>query len=243
MDEDLNINEIQIIDIVEKKEPEDADNAAMATDALNRGDVQDEDAPNGGDTQEDGNAPNAESAQPAPAEAAQPKTAKDAGEAAPALIAESEARDAVHDKIRISDDVLTQIITIAAGRIPGVSIPSASVGDGIAGLLGMKGATRGIKLDSDDNNIAVDIFIAVEYGYRISDAAKRLQDEIRGDLTELTGINVTQVNVHVISLSTKEQPAAKSARPAKQQKEQAADVQETGGAQPQAAAQSGDKSK
>jgi uncharacterized alkaline shock family protein YloU len=149
------------------------------------------------------------------------------------LSIEGAGQDAARDKIRISDEVLAQIITIAAGRIPGISIPSAGVGDGIAGLLGMKGPTRGIKIDTDDNNISVDISIAVEYGHKISEVAKRLQDEIRGDLTEMTGISVTQVNVHVISLSTKEQPPVKSVKSAKQQKETGPESQEAGATQAQ----------
>ena len=135
-------------------------------------------------------------------------------------------QETVRDKILISDEVILQIITIAAGKINGVTIPSVSVGDGIAGFLGMKGAARGIRVETDENGVAADISIAVDYGLRINEAAKSLQDAIRDDLTEMTGLNVIYINVHVISVNTKESPSGKSAKAAKQQKESGAEETE-----------------
>jgi uncharacterized alkaline shock family protein YloU len=107
------------------------------------------------------------------------------------------------DSIHIADEVITQIISLAAVKIDGVSLPSAGVGDGIAGFLGMKGSARGIRIETDGGDIAVDISVTAEYGVRITDAAKSLQDAIRDDLTEMTGLNVTRVSVHVLSINTK----------------------------------------
>jgi len=107
------------------------------------------------------------------------------------------------DSIHIADDVITQIIAIATGKIEGISLPSAGVGDGIAGFLGMKGPVRGIRIETDERDIAIDISITVEYGYRINEIARALQDEVRDDLTEMTGLNVSRVNIHVLSINTK----------------------------------------
>ena len=139
--------------------------------------------------------------------------------------AESQAapagNDAVQDKIQIADEVISQIISIAAGKTEGVSIPVSGVGEGIAGLFGMKSLSRGIRIETDEKNINVDISIAVEYGYKINEIAKKLQDEIRNDLIEMTGLIVGHVNVHVVSISTKEQVAIKSPRHARQQQKEA----------------------
>ena len=128
-------------------------------------------------------------------------------------------QDSDRDKIHIADEVIIQIITIAAGRIEGAAIPSVSVGDGIAGFLGMKGASRGIRIESDDKSVTVDISIAVEYGLKINEIAKSMQDAVRADLMEMTGLNVVNVNVHVVSVNTKEPPAGKASKAVKQQKE------------------------
>ncbi|MCL2060747.1 MAG: Asp23/Gls24 family envelope stress response protein [Oscillospiraceae bacterium] len=104
---------------------------------------------------------------------------------------------------------------IATGKIAGISLPSAGVGDGIAGLLGMKGATRGVRIEADEKSVAVDITVIVDYGIRINEVAKTLQDEVRNDLDTMTGLFVSHVNVHVTSVNTtsaKEPLAGKSQR-------------------------------
>jgi len=131
--------------------------------------------------------------------------------------------DASNDKIHIADEVLNQIITMAVNRVGGVSFTNTGVGDGIAGFLGMKGASRGIRIEAGETEICVDIYISVEYGARINEIAKKLQDEIRGDLTNMTGLNVTGVNVHILAINVKDQPTAKSQKSAKQQKERESD--------------------
>jgi len=126
------------------------------------------------------------------------------------------------DSIQIADEVIIQIITIATGKIDGISLPSAGVGDGIAGFLGMKGSARGIRIETVERNIEVDISISVEYGHRINEIAKALQDEVRGDLTEMTGLNVSRVNIHVLSINTKsvKKDAGQAQQPAAQNQAQ-----------------------
>ena len=159
-------------------------------------------------------------------------TAKDAAAAA------AVQGDVEQDRIFIADEVITQIVLIAVGRVSGISLPSAGVGDGIAGLLGMKGSTRGIRVETDEHSVGVDISISVEYGIKISDIAKMLQDEIRKDLSDMTGFDVTHVNVHVTSVNTKEPQVAKSQKASKtQQKEANPDESATDDAKPQAQTQ------
>ena len=118
------------------------------------------------------------------------------------------------DRIHIADEVLMQIIAIAAAKVKGVAAPSAGVGGSVAGsvagLLGMKGSSRGIRIETDEKYIIVDISVAVDYGLKINETANALQETIRSDLTQMTGLDVRQVNVHVVSYGTKEQSAGKS---------------------------------
>ena len=130
--------------------------------------------------------------------------------------------DGTHaDKLHIADEVITQIILIAVGKTAGISLPSAGVGDGIAGFLGMKGSPRGIRIETDEKSVAVDITISVDYGLKISELAKTLQDRIRDDLSDMTGLEVTNVNVHVASVNTKDVPVIKSPKAGKAQQKDA----------------------
>ena len=125
------------------------------------------------------------------------------------------------DKIHIADEVINQIIIMAAGRVQGVALTGA--GEGLAGFLGMKGATKGVRLETDEKSVGVDISVSVEYGRKLNEAAKALQEAVRGDLADMTGMEVTHVNVHVLTINTKDAAAGKPQKPVKQQKEQPAD--------------------
>jgi len=150
----------------------------------------------------------------ADAEAAQPE-ATGAGADQPDFISveydqpDGLATGAARDVIQITNEVITQLIIIAAGRVEGIKLPSAGVGDGIAGFLGMKGHSRGVRIDKlkGENTVDVDISVNIEYGYKINEAAKALQDGVRNELSEMAGLNVPNVNVHVLSLNMKEQDA------------------------------------
>ena len=140
--------------------------------------------------------------------------------ASAALKAAPQRPDVPPDQIHIADEVITQIITIAVNRVAGVNLSTSGVGDGLAGFLGMKGASRGVRIDTDGRSLVADISISVDYGGKINEIAKTLQDEIRNDLTEMTGLEVTQVNVHITSINTKEQAAAKTSKASPSQAQQ-----------------------
>jgi uncharacterized alkaline shock family protein YloU len=126
--------------------------------------------------------------------------------------------DAPPDKLQIADEVISAIAVLAVGKVPAAQLSNAGVSDGIAGLLGMKNTTRGVRVETGENGVSADISVTVEYGSRINEVAKAIQDVVRADITEMTGLAVTQVNVHVLSVTFKD-AAGQKAKAAKEPKE------------------------
>ena len=68
---------------------------------------------------------------------------------------------------------------------------------GIMGnFLGKKGA-QGIKVDISGKEIMLDVYITVDYGTKIPDIAWEIQDRVKKELENMTGMIVTTVNVHI----------------------------------------------
>ncbi len=100
--------------------------------------------------------------------------------------------------IRISDDVVAVIAGLAASEVAGVAGMS---GSGIAGsvseMLGKKNLSKGVKVQVGDKQAAVDLNIIIEHGARIHEVAKAVQQNVRNAITNMTGLQVVEVNVHV----------------------------------------------
>jgi uncharacterized alkaline shock family protein YloU len=119
------------------------------------------------------------------------------------LISMTEAvkKTAREDKIRISDEVVMTIAGIAASQVEGVSSMSGSFGDGIAGILGRKNPTKGVKVEVGEKEALIDLSIVVEYGCKIHEVAREIQDRVRKAVEEMTPLKVVEVNVNVLGVN------------------------------------------
>ena len=104
------------------------------------------------------------------------------------------------DKIKIADEVIATITGIAASQVDNVVSMSGSLGDGIAGMLGKKSPTKGIKVEVGEKEVALDLSIVVKYGCRIHLVAKEIQDKVRNVVEEMTGMSVAEVNINVLGV-------------------------------------------
>lgn len=100
--------------------------------------------------------------------------------------------------VRISDDVVAVIASLAASEVAGVA---GMGGGGLAGsvseMLGKKNLTKGVKVQVGDKQVAVDLFIIVEHGARIPVVARNVQENVRNAIANMTGLEVVEANVHV----------------------------------------------
>ena len=99
--------------------------------------------------------------------------------------------------IKITDEVVAIIAGIAATEVPGVTGMSGGIAGGIAEALGRKNLTKGVKVEVGDKEAAIDLFIIVEYGFRIPEVAWTIQEKVKHAVEEMTGLNVVEVNIHI----------------------------------------------
>ena len=99
--------------------------------------------------------------------------------------------------VRISDEVIASIAGIAAMDTVGVVSMSSGLIGGMAELIGKKNPAKGVKVQVGAREVAVDVYIIVEYGIRIPDVALQVQEKIKEAIETATGMAVVEVNVHV----------------------------------------------
>ncbi|MCR3760222.1 Asp23/Gls24 family envelope stress response protein [Clostridium felsineum] len=100
--------------------------------------------------------------------------------------------------VKISDEVVCVIAGIAASEIKGVVGMSSGIVGGITKILsGKKNLTKGVKVNVGEESASIDLYLVIEYGLRIPDVAVKVQENVKTTVENLTGLNVSAVNVFV----------------------------------------------
>ena len=107
--------------------------------------------------------------------------------------------------IQFHNNVIAFIARLSALKVPGVVEMSGSLVDGIAGMIGKKSSDRGIRVDLEENTVAIELHVVLEYGVRIPQVAWQIQNEVRQAVSQMTGKNVKSVNVVVQSVRLPEE--------------------------------------
>ncbi len=96
--------------------------------------------------------------------------------------------------IKIANEVVAIIASLAASEIEGVASMSGGVGSGIAEILGHK---KGVKVETAEEECVVDLSVVVEYGVSIPDVAQGIQRNVKEAIESMTGLNAVEINIHV----------------------------------------------
>ena len=111
-----------------------------------------------------------------------------------------------NEGIQISNDVIAVISGVAVSEVQGVSSMAGGFAGGISEVLsGKKNLAKGIKVDKDENKVKIDVNIIVEYGTRIPDVAFEIQNRVKTSVENMTGLKVSEVNVHVQGVKTEKE--------------------------------------
>ena len=116
-----------------------------------------------------------------------------------------ETKEIVNSSIKISDEVIETIASVAVSEIEGVSSMGTGFVDGIARRITKKSMSAGIKANVNDNSVGVDISIVVKYGVRIPEVAWNVQDAVKKEIELMTGLTVEKVNVKVVGIDIPEE--------------------------------------
>jgi uncharacterized alkaline shock family protein YloU len=104
--------------------------------------------------------------------------------------------------IRISEDVIASIASMAALEVEGVYGLNNMISAELAGKIGKKSPGRGIRLTIAENNeISIDCYVVVLYGHSVFDVAKNVQENVTTVVESTTGQKVKSVNVSISGIS------------------------------------------
>lgn len=107
--------------------------------------------------------------------------------------------------VKISADVIMVIAHNITTEIEGVAGMSSGIAENI---LARKGAPRGVKVDMNDKDVNIDLYIIADFGARIPDVAWKIQDRVKSSVESMTGLNVAAINIHVQGVSFDKQKEA-----------------------------------
>lgn len=99
--------------------------------------------------------------------------------------------------IKVSEEVITVIAGLTAIEVEGVAAMSGGVVGGIAEMLGRKNFSKGVKVEVEDNETTIDLFIIVEFGAQIPEVALKIQEKVKEAVEKTTGLTIMEMNVHV----------------------------------------------
>jgi uncharacterized alkaline shock family protein YloU len=103
--------------------------------------------------------------------------------------------------VKIADEVIATCVYNAVMKTPGVSGFSGGFSDSFSkNILGKDPVHKGIKVNSSDEGVTIDLFLIVEYGIRIPTVAWDVQENVKKEVEAITDLPVASVNIHIMGV-------------------------------------------
>ncbi len=98
-------------------------------------------------------------------------------------------------KTTVAPDVLLSIARLTTLQVEGVS-QLAPVQGGVRGLL-RRTSAPGVHIVVEDNTVHADLYVILHQGVNIRQVSRKIQREVARALTEMVGMEVGRVNIHI----------------------------------------------
>ena len=105
--------------------------------------------------------------------------------------------------VRINNDVIMAIASIAATEVRGVSRMGGGIGRNLYDMLTKRSGSKGVRIQSSDSDAKLVVSIMVEYGVDIPRIADEVQERVKIAVEKMTGLVLSEVNVIVEGVATK----------------------------------------
>ncbi len=118
-------------------------------------------------------------------------------------------KEDVNGEVRIADDVIAVTSAVAAAGVRGVASLVGGITDNITKNILRMNVIKGVKVSRSDekNQLIIDIFVNIYYGYKIPEIAWDIQECVRKEVMKLTGETTGAVNIHVQGVQFAEESA------------------------------------
>ena len=103
-------------------------------------------------------------------------------------------------EVKIADDVVASIAVLAAREVEGFDDMTGNT----TRLMNAVKANRpkGIRVDVVNNMARIDLTARLKYGYNVRETSARLQEKIKSAIENMTGLDVTNVNIRIAGVNT-----------------------------------------
>lgn len=113
--------------------------------------------------------------------------------------------DASKGEIKIADEVVAIIATLAATEVEGVASMAGNITNELIGKLGMKNLSKGVKVDVLEGIVTVSLALNLKYNYSIVEVSARVQEKVKNAIENMTGLEVADVNIKVAGVEMESQ--------------------------------------
>ncbi len=107
--------------------------------------------------------------------------------------------------VTFATDVIATIAGLAATEVEGVANMVGGSSGSLAEIFrrsqNARNLTKGVRVDLNENNVAIHLTIVVDYGMPVPQVAKGIQENVKKAIETMTGLDVTGVNVYVQGVS------------------------------------------
>ncbi len=99
--------------------------------------------------------------------------------------------------VSFADEVIAIIAGLAATEVPGVYGMTGNFTSSVQEVLGRRQLSKGVKVEVGKEQAAIDIYCVLEYGTSIAQVARSVQENVKKEVENMTGLTVVECNVHV----------------------------------------------
>lgn len=103
--------------------------------------------------------------------------------------------------IKIANDVIAEVASMAATEVDGVSAMYENVGNNLLTKVGVKNSKKGVRVAIEGNDISLDLAIVVDAGYNIPSVSAKVQEKVKNAVENMTGLNATSINIRVAGVT------------------------------------------
>lgn len=103
-----------------------------------------------------------------------------------------------YGRIYVHEGVIATISGLAAMECYGlVGMAPRNIQEGLSDLLRRENFERGVDIQFGADSISITLYIVVEYGVKISEVARNVQERVKYVVETTLGLNVERINVRV----------------------------------------------
>ena len=117
----------------------------------------------------------------------------------------------VKGSLTYEDKVIQKIVGLALESVNGLLSVDGGFFSNLTGkLVNTDDVTAGVGVEVGKKQVAVDLKVVTEYKKNVPDIYRKIKDVIRKEVSDMTDLEVVEVNVTVVDIKTKEQYEADS---------------------------------